>query len=151
MPDLSSTSIGLQTALLSLCAFFDFLLATLLLRWGTRLGNKASGWLAIFLILCSFYLLPWLLGYAGWYGRDGYREFLFFLPCQQLFFLGPIVWLYVRSQVRQATILSRRDLYHFLPGIAYLLYSLMVFVVDVLILDEFYFYANGRDKDLAPW
>jgi AraC-like DNA-binding protein len=33
----------------------------------------------------------------------------------------------------------------------YLVYSLTVFIADKLLLDEFYFYADGRDKDMANW
>ncbi len=47
--------------------------------------------------------------------------------------------------------MAKKDWLHFIPAILYLLYSLIVFITDKLILDEFYFYADGRDKDLANW
>ena len=32
-----------------------------------------------------------------------------------------------------------------------MIYSLIIFITDKIILDEFYFYADDRDKDLANW
>ncbi|AGC76836.1 transcriptional regulator araC family protein [Nonlabens dokdonensis DSW-6] len=47
--------------------------------------------------------------------------------------------------------MTRADYIHFIPCFLYLVYSLIIFIVDKIILDEFYFYADGRDKDLADW
>ena len=32
----------------------------------------------------------------------------------------------------------------------YLVYSLVVAVTDLIVLDEFYFYSDGMDKDFKP-
>ncbi len=108
-------------------------------------------WLAILIFLATLYITPWMLGHAGWYAKDGYREFLFFVPFHQLFLIGPIVYFYVQSLIRSAFKLERRDYLHFVPAGLYLIYSLMVFIADFWILDEFYFYSDYRDKDLSPW
>ena len=92
-----------------------------------------------------------MLGYAGWYSVRSYREFMFFVPFQQLFLIGPIFYFYIKSLLNSDFQLTRKDLVHFIPAAAYLVYSLIVFVGDKLILDEFYFYADGRDKDLDFW
>lgn len=113
--------------------------------------EKASRWLGWFALLSSLYLCPWMFGHDGWYGKEGFREFLFFVPFQQFYFLGPVLFAYIRALLYPARSLSWRDGLHFLPGLFYLLYSIVVWVTDVWILDEYYFYADGRDKDLAPW
>ena len=92
-----------------------------------------------------------MLGYAGWYGKDLYREFLFFVPFQQLFLIGPVFFFYVKSLLNESLQYSQKDVIHFLPAVAYLIYSLVVVISDVLILDDYYFYADGRDKDLDFW
>jgi len=92
----------------------------LLLKKGFTENRQESKWLGFFILLCSLYICPFMLGYAGWYSIKAYREFLFFIPFQQLFLIGP-------------------------------LYSLVIFVTDKIILEEFYFYADGRDKDLVFW
>ena len=113
--------------------------------------SKHHNWLAAFLFLGAMYLCPFMFGYATWYSKDGYREFLFFIPFQQLFLLGPVFYFFVRSLLSSRMSFSKKDAIHFLPGALYLVYSLIIFVVDVLILDEFYFYADGKDKDLDYW
>jgi len=40
---------------------------------------------------------------------------------------------------------------HLLPGILYLLYSLVIFVTDKLILHKYYFLANQADPDFDFW
>ncbi len=92
-----------------------------------------------------------MLGYAGWYSIKTYREILFFIPFQQLFLIGPIIFFYTQSLLNKDFVLSKKHFIHFLPAAFYLIYSLIVFITDKLILDEFYFYADGRDKDLAFW
>ncbi|MEM6725553.1 MAG: helix-turn-helix domain-containing protein [Bacteroidota bacterium] len=112
---------------------------------------KSSGWLSLFLILCSLYVSPFMCGYAGWYGLDYYREFLYFMPLQQLFLIGPIFYFYTRSLIQADFSFSFREMLHLVPAILYGLYSLIVFVGDVFLFEEYHFYADGRDKDLDFW
>ncbi|MEQ8549998.1 MAG: helix-turn-helix domain-containing protein [Cyclobacteriaceae bacterium] len=92
-----------------------------------------------------------MLGYAGWYSVKSYREFLFFVPFQQLFLIGPIIFFYTQSLLNKDFKLSKKHYIHFLPAILYMAYSIIVFITDTWVLEEFYFYADGRDKDLAFW
>jgi AraC-like DNA-binding protein len=132
--------------------FLTGLLYAILLAYRSgRESNRAGWWLSLFVLLCSLNLVPWLLGHSNWYARDGYREVLFFVPFQQLLLLGPVLYMYVRKVLQPQVGLSPKTAWHFLPAALYLLYSLVVFVVDVWLLDEFYFYADGIDKDLKLW
>lgn len=92
-----------------------------------------------------------MLGYGGWYSKKTYREFLFFMPLQQLLLIGPVFYFYTKSLLNYNFKFTQKDGIHFIPAALYLLYSLIVFIVDKLILDEFYFYADGKDKDLSVW
>lgn len=142
---------GLKSSLLLLFFTHGLIFALLLLNMGWRQGSRSSCWLSLLIFLCSLYISPFMLGYAGWYARDGYREVLFYLPLQQLLLIGPVLYFYTKSLLDPAYDLQRKDLIHFLPAAVYLLYAIVVFVVDVLIVRAPYFYADGRDKDLAPW
>jgi len=124
----------------------------LLLRRGIEEGTKDSKWLAAFLFLGGLYICPFMLGYAGWYAsaRD-YWQFMFFMPFQQLFLIGPVFFFYIKSLLHRDFKLTSKDFIHFLPAALYLIYSLIVFIGDKLIFDEFYFYADGKDKDLSFW
>ncbi|MEO0776167.1 MAG: AraC family transcriptional regulator [Bacteroidota bacterium] len=141
-----------QKSSVLLIAFFHAILFSFLLwRKGIRENRKHSKWLAAFILLGGLYLCPFMCGYGGWYSKKSYREFLFFIPFQQLFLLGPVFFFYVKTRLNRDSIFTRKDTLHFLPAIAYLAYSLIVFITDKLLLEEFYFYADGRDKDLAFW
>ncbi|WP_256259891.1 helix-turn-helix domain-containing protein [Winogradskyella luteola] len=69
----------------------------------------------------------------------------------QVLLIGPVVYFYTKSLLNTGFRLLRKDYIHFTPAILYATYSLIVFITDKLILDKFYFYADGRDKDLANW
>jgi len=129
----------------------SLIFAFLLLKKGIENQDRASKWLSLFIFLCCLYYTPFMCGYSGWYGKVGFRDFLFFVPFQQFFLIGPVIYFYTRSLLQSDFKLSRRDYWHFLPATLYLIYSLVVFVVDFLILDEYYFYADGQDKDLSFW
>lgn len=143
--------VSFQSAVLAFFFLQGLLFAGLLLRAGWRHEHRPSYWLAGFVILCSLYLVPFLGGYSGWYGKDVYREILYFFPFQQFFLLGPVIYCYVKSQLQPEWRFRRQELWHFAPGLLYLGYILLAFVADVLMLDDYYFYADGRDKDLASW
>ena len=92
-----------------------------------------------------------MFGYANWYSIKPYREILFFIPFQQLFLLGPVIFFYTQSLLNKDFKLSNKHYVHFAPAILYFIYSIIVFVTDKWLLDEYYFYSDGRDKDLAFW
>jgi len=144
-------SFNYQSGFLLYFFLTGILYAGLLAFRSRRESNRAGWWLSLFVLLCSLNLVPWMLGHSNWYARDGYREFLFFVPFQQLLLLGPVLYVYVRKVLQPRVRLSPKTGWHFLPAALYLLYSAVVFVVDVWVLDEFYFYADGIDKDLKLW
>ncbi|GAA0871859.1 hypothetical protein GCM10009117_10050 [Gangjinia marincola] len=137
----------------SLLFFFlnAVIFSIILFRKGIIQEQAESKWLALFIFLCGLYVCPFMLGYGGWYSKTNYREFMFFVPFQQLFLIGPVLYFYILSLLYNDFTLSRMDFLHFIPFGLYLLYTLVVFVTDKFILDEFYFYADGRDKDLSFW
>ncbi|MBO6605522.1 helix-turn-helix domain-containing protein [Psychroserpens sp.] len=140
-----------KSSLLLIFFFHGIIFSLLLLRNGIKTGNKASKWLSLLLFLCALYLSPYMFGYAGWYYRDATADILFFLPLMQVLLIGPVVFFYTKSLLNVDFKMTKAHLIHFIPAILYDLYSLVVFITDKLILDEYYFYADGRDKDLSNW
>jgi len=126
---------------------FSFLLVK---KSWTRPCNP-SMWLGIFVFLCTLYLIPWMLGFAGWYSLLPYRDILFYIPFQQLFFIGPAIYFYTKSLLNPSFKFLRKDWIHLIPGLVYIVYRLIVFSVDKIILGQYYFYENGRDKNLDTW
>ncbi|MEM6515529.1 MAG: AraC family transcriptional regulator [Bacteroidota bacterium] len=123
----------------------------LLLRIGLIHKNKSSKWLGFLLFLYAMYITPYMLGYANWYEGGWTRETLFFVPFMQVLLIGPVVYFYLQSLLNESFQISNKDWLHLLPAFLYLGYSLVVFVTDKLVLEDYYFYADGKDKDLANW
>lgn len=123
----------------------------LLLKKGILLSCKPCKWLSFFVFICSLYLLPWMLGFAGWYSIQPYRNIMFYIPFQQLFLIGPAIFFYTKSLLNPDHKFEAKDWMHFIPAAAYVTYRMVILIVDVLLLNEPFFYADGKDKNLDNW
>lgn len=142
---------GQKSSLLLIFFFNGIVFSFLVLKKGIQNNNNANKWLSFLLFFCAMYIAPYMLGYAGWYSRKVTREILYFIPFMQVLLIGPVIFFYTKSLLNSTFKISKKEYYHFIPALIYLVYSLIVFITDKLILDEFYFYADGRDKDMANW
>ncbi len=140
-----------KSSFLLLFFFHGLVFAVLLFIKGIQTSNKPALWLSAFTLLCVLYISPFMLGYAGWYSQQPYRNILFYTPLQQLLVLPPLLYFYCRSLFDRSFVFTRKKLLHFLPAALYLLYSCVVVVTDQLVLGEYYFYADERDKDFSFW
>lgn len=140
-----------KSSFLLLFFFHGLVFAVLLFIKGIQTSNKPALWLSAFTLLCVLYISPFMLGYAGWYSKQPYRNILFYTPLQQLLVLPPLLYFYCRSLFDRSFVFTRKQLLHFLPAALYLLYSCVVVVTDQLVLGEYYFYTDERDKDFSFW
>lgn len=131
--------------------FHGLVFSGLLFAKAARNQDKASRWLAAFVLLCCLYIAPFMLGYAGWYSRDPYRSFMFYMPFQQLLLMPPVLYFYCRTLFDRSFVFTAKDCIHFVPAFLYLLYTLVVFIADRLVLGYPYFYEDQRDKDFSFW
>lgn len=128
--------------------------AFLLLRRGIKTNTASDKWLALFLILCILFICPWMLGFAGWY--DGIncpscRNIMFYMPMQHSLLMGPVIYFYLKSLFNPSFKFSERDSLHFIPGVAYLLWCVIVFITDQLVLKKYYLMNGITDPDLDDW
>ncbi|MEM6718174.1 MAG: helix-turn-helix domain-containing protein [Bacteroidota bacterium] len=142
---------GFKSSTLLFFFLHALLFAGLLLYRGIRSEDKSSYWLAAFVFLCAMYIAPFMLGYAGWYSEQPYRDILFYIPFQQLFLLPPLLYFHIKSSLNSSFKFQRKDWLHFVPALLYAVYTLIVWITDKMILQEYYFYADGRDKDFSLW
>jgi hypothetical protein len=142
---------GFYSAMLLIFFVHGLVYSILLFKKGIQNESNADKWLALFLLLCVLYISPWMLGFGGWYDNQPYRDILFYVPMQHLFFIGPVIFFYVQSLLNPSFKFGKREWLHLLPGIFYLLYSAVVFITDKIILKEYYFLADGADKDFDQW
>jgi AraC-like DNA-binding protein len=125
--------------------------AILLWRKGIVNETRSDKWLSIFLLLCILFIAPWMIGWAGWYNEQPYRDILFYVPFQQLYFIGPVIFFYVQSLLNPSFRFGRKEWLHLIPGILYLLFSLIMVVTDKLVLKRYFFLASQEDPDFDSW
>ncbi|MCP9764260.1 helix-turn-helix domain-containing protein [Lacihabitans soyangensis] len=140
-----------KSSLLLIFFFHGVVFSFLLFKKGFETENKSDYWLGTFSLLSVMYVAPFMLGYAGWYGRLPYREILFYVPFQQLLLLPPVLYFYFQRLFDKSFVFRTKDLLHFLPAFLYNCYILLICLADKWVLDEVYFYANGQDKDFDAW
>lgn len=140
-----------KSSLLLVFFLHALVFSLLLFAQAIQREHRPSFWLSAFTFLSGLYIAPFMLGYAGWYSQQPYRDLLFYIPFQQLFILPPVLYFYVKTLLNPVYILTQKDCLHFLPGSGYLLYSLTIFITDKCILHTDFFYADGQDKDFSPW
>ncbi|MFV8331619.1 helix-turn-helix domain-containing protein [Flavobacterium sp. GSP14] len=125
--------------------------SALLLAKAIKTDNKSNYWLSFFIFLCSLYIAPWMLGFAGWYDIQPYRDILFYTPFQHLLWIGPIIFFYTQSLLNPSFKFSKKEAFHLTPGLLYLLYIIAIWIYDQFIFGDYYFYKNGMDKDFEQW
>jgi len=136
-----------------LLIFFVHGLVYAILLWRKSIINDtvSDKWLGIFLFLCILYISPWMLGFAGWYDTQPYRDILFYVTFQHLFFIGPVIFFYVQSLLNPSFKFGKKEWLHLTPGILYCLYTLVIVVTDKLILHKYYFLDDGADREFDTW
>lgn len=89
----------------------------LLLTRGYRKDRLSDKLLAGVLLICSFEIAQYMLGFGGWYdSRDQYSTFMFYFPFHNLLLFGPLIYFYFRSLTNHEFEFQRKDWWHFLPG-----------------------------------
>jgi AraC-like DNA-binding protein len=142
---------GFYSSLLLITFSQGIIYSVLLLKKAIQTETKSNYWLSAFVFVCSLFVMPWMVGFAGWYDTQPYRDILFYTPFQHLFLIGPIIYFYTQSLLNPSFKLSFKNALHFLPGILYIFYIFSLWVYDKLILGKPYFYEDGMDKDFDTW
>lgn len=142
---------GFYSSLLLISFSQGIIYSVLSLVKAIKTENKSNYWLSLFIFLCSLYIAPWMLGFAGWYDNQPYRDILFYTPFQHLFLIGPIIFIYTQSLLNTSFQFSKKDALHLIPGVLYLLYTTVIWIYDKFIFGNYYFYKDGTDKDFDYW
>jgi AraC-like DNA-binding protein len=142
---------GFYSSLLLIFFVHGLVYSVLLCRKGIINESRPDKWLALFLLLCSLFIAPWMIGFAGWYDAQPYRDILFYTPFQQLYFIGPVVFFYIQSLLNPSFRFGRREWLHLLPGILYLLWNIVVVITDKVLLKRYYLMNGWSDPDFDTW
>lgn len=142
---------GFYSSLLLISFSQGIIYSVLLLVKAIKTADKSNYWLSLFVFLCSLYIAPWMLGFAGWYDNQPYRDILFYVPFQHLFLVGPIIFFYTQSLLNPSFQFSKKEVIHLIPGLLYLMYIVAIWIYDQFIFGDYYFYKDGMDKDFDDW
>lgn len=140
-----------KSVVLLLLATHIVLIALVMLLRGLKEQERSSRWLAFLLLLSVLYIFPYMTGYAGWYSLEETRLFLFYFPCQQPLLMAPALYFYFRTLMHDRVTGHERMIFHFMPGILYIVYTIVMYLNDAWISDSFQFYGDGRDRDFDFW
>jgi AraC-like DNA-binding protein len=142
---------GLRSSLLLI--FFTHLIvyAFLFLKRGWQQERLSDRLLGCFFFGSALFIFPWMSGFAGWYDTRPYREILFYTPFIHALFFGPLLYLYLKSLTNVHYNWKKRDWLHFLPGFLYLIWCLIIVIVDKLIIGHYYLMNGHSDPDFDRW
>jgi AraC-like DNA-binding protein len=143
---------GLQSSLLLI--FFVHIMVYAFMLWRRALKQESTSdkLLGTFLFIAALLVVPWMTGFAGWYVPNTiYREILFYTPFVHGLLIGPLLYLYVKSITNFHYKLHRKDWLHFIPGLLFIIWSMIVVVVDKLILKKYYLMNGENDPDFDLW
>lgn len=125
--------------------------AIMLWRRGIKQESTADKFMGSFLLLAALYVIPWMVGFAGWYDNQPYRDILFYTPFILGLFIGPVLFLYVKAITNFNYALTKRDILHFVPGVLYIIWCIVVVVVDKAVVKEYYLMNGEADPDFDTW
>jgi AraC-like DNA-binding protein len=143
---------NLYSSLLLIFFVHIMVYAIMLWRRSVKQESLSDRLLGSFLLLAALYVVPWMTGFAGWYIEGTvYREILFYTPFVHGLLIGPLLYFYVRSLTNYHFQLSKKELFHFLPGIIYLIWCIIVVVTDKLIVKRYFLMDGYSDPDFDSW
>jgi AraC-like DNA-binding protein len=123
----------------------------MLWRRGIKQESAADKLMGSFLLLAALYVFPWMTGFAGWYDNQPYRDILFYTPFIHGLFIGPVLFLYVKAITNFNYKVTINDQLHFLPGVLYILWNIIVVVVDKGMVKDYYLMNGEADPDFDTW
>ncbi|MGB3802378.1 MAG: AraC family transcriptional regulator [Lewinella sp.] len=109
--------------------------AILLMARSYRHRRLSDLFAALILLVATFYVAQWMLGFGGWYDAHDWRTTLmFYISWDNLLLLGPLIYLYFRAVTNSAFHWSGRLAWHFLPWLLTALPSIAAVGYDLIYL-----------------
>jgi AraC-like DNA-binding protein len=107
------------------CSFVNGLVFTILFWVRAYQEERKSDLIFGFILLAScVYIMDWMLGFMGIHIL--FRDWLF-IPYDIGLLITPLLFFYLKSQLDTTFQFSKRDFWHFLPYLIYVIYHLCIF------------------------
>lgn len=102
-----------------------------------------------FLLLAALYVIPWMVGFAGWYDNQPYRDIVLHAIYSWVVYRPRFISVKAITNFNYA--LTKRDILHFVPGVLYIIWCIVVVVVDKAVVKEYYLMNGEADPDFDTW
>ena len=120
-------------------------------RRGKKQENHSDLLMGWFLFISALVITPFMVGFAGWYDQQPYRDILFYVPFVHSFAIGPILYFYTKAISNNNFKVQGRMYLHFLPAFLYLAVAVITSLVQIFVFDQLNLGNNYEDPDFANW
>ncbi|MCZ4221767.1 helix-turn-helix domain-containing protein [Pedobacter rhodius] len=142
---------SLYSCLLLIFFFHILVYSFLFFNRGIQQENYADKIMGWFLVVAALLIVPFMVGFAGWYDNQPYRDILFFVPFVHSLFIGPLLYFYTRAIFNYDFRIKGLDFFHLLPGCLYLIVNIIISSVDVFLYKSYNLTNEHEDPDFATW
>lgn len=142
---------GFYSSLLLIFFVHGLVYAAICLRKSRVTENKSFAWLALYLLLSVLFITPWMLGFAGWYDEQPYKDILLYTPTHFSWAIGPVMFIYVQCLFNPSYRFKGKQWWHLAPLGLYLLIHLFIFLHDRIFRAEPLLLAAGVDPDFTDF
>ncbi|TKB98964.1 helix-turn-helix domain-containing protein [Pedobacter cryophilus] len=142
---------NLYTSFLLIFFFHILVYAFLFFRRSQKQDNYADLIMGFFLIIGALLIVPFMVGFAGWYDHQPYRDILFFVPFVHSLAIGPLLYFYTRAISNYNFRIKGQLFLHLLPALIYLVITLINSLLDVFVYENYNLTNEYEDPDFAPW
>jgi len=142
---------NLQSCLLLIFFVHILVYAFLFFKRSFKQDNYADKLIGWFLLIAALLISPYMLGFAGWYDNQPYRDILFFVPFVHSLAIGPLLYFYVRAISNYTFRIKGKMYLHLLPAFIYLGVTSWMSLADVFLFDNYNLTNEYEDPDFAGW
>ncbi|WP_113638462.1 helix-turn-helix domain-containing protein [Nubsella zeaxanthinifaciens] len=137
---------------LPLIFFFHIVVYSLLffIR-GFKQEQYADKLMGSFLFIAALLIVPFMVGFAGWYDNQPYRDILFFVPLVHSLAIGPLLYFYVKAIFNRELKITAWQWLHFAPAALYLLVNTVFSLLDLFYFKTYHLTNEHEDPDFATW
>ncbi|MGE6221770.1 helix-turn-helix domain-containing protein [Nubsella zeaxanthinifaciens] len=137
---------------LPLIFFFHIVVYSLLffIR-GFKQEQYADKLMGSFLFIAALLIVPFMVGFAGWYDNQPYRDILFFVPLVHSLAIGPLLYFYVKAIFNRELKITGWQWLHFAPAALYLLVNTVFSLLDLFYFKTYHLTNEHEDPDFATW
>lgn len=137
------------SSLLLIFVVHGLVYAAMCWRKSRQAEHPSYAWLALYLVLSVLFVVPWMVGFAGWYDNQPYRDILLYTPTKFTWALGPVMFIYVQSLLNPSYRFRGKQWWHLAPLGIYLLLHGYIYLHDKVWQVQPLILAEGADPDFS--